>query len=481
MAGGAGDSRTVATLLPLAPMALLLCALSYATDAQGAFYDGPYHVFLALIGAALAAAVVIAGMIGIRTSSWTCTVVRNPLVLTVAALALVTVVSSAAAGQPADAVGTVSLLLAMAGAVAVVTILRPEQRRLLVAGVVVIAVVVALVGFVAVVARSQPNALTSQGLWRAASTLTYENALAAYLSIPALLCLDRLLTTAPPRLVWSGAAYVLLVGIGATLSRGGILGLGVGVVLLAALRGPRSLRHLAPAVSGAVIALICLAPSLPVESSRHVALAYAGLVIGGAVAVGTAVASPRLRLGAAVVGAVAFASFLAFGSIGHVAREIAHTRASAASSDRAHEWAAAFDVARQHLLLGDGTARVLLHWQVDGKVFTASFAHNELLQLLTQDGVVGLLVLVVGLAAVFVDLARRRRQPSAWPADCAIACLAALLVQSSLDFLWHLPVIPVLMAVVLALSLTPDDGDLALAGDGDARYDRSGRIPQAGG
>jgi hypothetical protein len=466
-------------------MVLLLCALSYGTDAQGAFYDGPYHVFVALIGVALVTSVVVT-----RPSSWAASVTRNPVVLLAAALGIVTVVSSVVAGQAADAIGTVSLLLAMAAAVAVVSSLRPEHRRLLVAGIVLGAVVVALVGWAAVVGRWQPDALTSQGLWRAASSLTYENALAAFLTAPALLCLDRLMTAAAHRLVWSAAAYLLLVGIGASLSRGGFLGLVIAVAVLAILRGPRSLTRVVPATAGAVIALVCLAPAVPVGSSRHVALACAGLAVGAAVAGWSSVSSLRLRVGAVVIGAIALGVVIAVASIGHVAREIAQTRASAASSDRAHEWAAAFDVGRQHLLLGTGTARVLLHWEVGQNAFTASFAHNEFLQLLTQDGVVGLAVLLAGLAAVFVSLARRRGQPSAWPADCAIACLVALLVQSSLDFLWHLPVIPVLMAVVLALSMTPGEPvsvtpgkpvSTALAGEPDTSYARSGDFPGAGG
>jgi len=458
-------------------MALLLCALSYGTDAQGAFYDGPYHVFIALIAAALLTSLVVT-----RPSSWIRALLRDRIVLLATALSVVTVVSSIAAGQPADAIGTVSLLGAMAASVAVVASLAPEQRRLLVAGIVGIAVVVALVGWAAVVGRWQPDALTSQGLWRAASTLTYENALAAFLTAPALLCLDRLLTAGAPRLVWSGAAYLLLVGIGASLSRGGFLGLLVGIVVLGVLRGPRLLARLLPAVVGAVAALVCLAPAVPVGSSPHVLLATAGLVVGAGVSAWTALSSPRLRVGAAVAGAAAFGVLVAGASIGHVAREIAHTRASAASSDRAHEWAAALDLARQHLLLGVGTARFLLHWQVGNGVFTASFAHNEFLQLLTQDGVLGLVVLVIGLAAVFVHLARRRHQPGPWPADCAIACLVALLVQSSLDFLWHLPVIPVLMAVVIALAVAPAPPAAgALASEAGTSYARSGELPGVGG
>ncbi len=455
MAGDAGDPVTTTSSSPspvaLVPMALLLCALSYATEAQGAFYDGPFHVFVILVGAALVSGILLA-----RSFVWIAAVARDPLVLTALSLAVVTVASSAVAGQPSDAIGTVGLLLTMAAVVVVVKALRPEHRRLLVAGVVAIAVIEAAIGWVAVVGRWQPDALTSQGLWRAASTLTYENALAAFLTAPALLCLDRLMTARTRNLVWSEAAYVLLLGIGASVSRGGFLGLVIGIAVLGVLRGARSLIRLGPPVAGAVVGVGCLAPGLPVASSSHGALAVVGLVVG-AVAAAWTFGSRRLRFGAAGAGMAVLGGLIAVVATGHVAGQIAQARLSAASSDRAHEWAAAFDVARHHLILGIGAPRVVLQWEEGGRIFTATFAHNELLQLLTQDGVIGLGVLLIGLGFVFLRLARNRGRDTAWSATCGIACLVAFLVQSSLDFLWHLPVIPVEMAVILALCLTPQD------------------------
>ena len=63
------------------------------------------------------------------------------------------------------------------------------------------------------------------------------------------------------------------------------------------------------------------------------------------------------------------------------------------------------------------------------------------------------------------------RGPSAWSAECGIACLVALLVQSSLDFLWHIPVIPVLTAVILATAATSEvRGEVAMDDDTPRRY-----------
>ncbi len=250
------------------------------------------------------------------------------------------------AGHPSDAIGPVALLFTMAAVVVVVKALGPGQRRLLVTGIIVLAVVVALIGWVALVARWQPDALTSQGLWRAASTLTYENALAAFLTAPALLCLDRLMTASTHRVVWSGAAFVLLVGVGTTLSRGGVLGLVIGIAVLGILRGGRRLLLLGPPAIGALVAVACLAPALPVGSTRQLPLAGAGLVVGAAMATWT-LRSTRQRVGAGVLAGAAVA----------VAFTLASTRTACSlpspgpgrrrsSSDRAHEWAAALDVAR---------------------------------------------------------------------------------------------------------------------------------------
>jgi len=470
MAGVPTNEGTALATGPLVPMGLLLCALSYATDAQGAFYPGPFHVFVILVALALMASAVVTRE---RARAWLGAVGRDPLVGTVAALAVVTVLSSVVAGQATNAIGPVALLFMMAAVVAVVKSLPAEHRRLLVAGVVAIAVVVAAIGWVAVLARWQPNALTSQGLWRAASTLTYENALAAFLTAPALLCLDRLMTGTAHRTAWALSAYIVLLGIGASLSRGGFLGLVVGFVVLVAWRGPARLPAVAGPVIGSLIGLAGLAPSFPVSSAAQVAPAVVGLVVGGfvvgalvagwRVGEGSTVGGPeavttrwrRARVAVALVGIGVLAALVAAVSSRNVAHQIAQARFSAASSDRAHEWSAAWAVARHHLVLGVGTARVLLQWQEGTRVFTATFAHNEFLQLVVQDGLIGLAVLLIGLICIVSRLRRRRRQGSAWSVECALACLAALLVQSSLDFLWHLTVIPVLMAVVLATALTP--------------------------
>ncbi len=382
---------------------------------------------------------------------------RDPLVLTAVALALVTVTSSAVAGHPADALGTVALLLTMVGAVAVVKALRPEDRRLLAAGIVVLAVIVAVIGWAAVVARWQPDALTSQGLWRAASTLTYENALAAFLTAPALLCLDRLMTAPARSLAWSAAGLsparrdrsIAQSGRRARAPRRD----SPSWELFAGL-GPFfawDRRWSAPSWACPVSPPACPSTRRPTSPWP-----CAGLVGGGSLAawtVGSRPAPHRRRRRSPSLCSVSRSPWCrpdtsparSPGPASPPRPRTAPTNGPPPSTWPATIWSSASE---RPGCCCSGT--------IGGTVFTASFAHDEYLQLLTQDGVVGLAVLVVGLAGVFVRLAHLRARDTAWSASCGIACLVALLVQSSLDFLWHIPVIPVLMAVVLALAATEE-------------------------
>ena len=85
---------------------------------------------------------------------------------------------------------------------------------------------------------------------------------------------------------------------------------------------------------------------------------------------------------------------------------------------------------------------------------TSRYVHNEYLQVLAELGFVGLALLVVLLAS----LARtiwwgRTHAPSTAVWAGVAAGLAALAVHSGLDFLWHLPAIPLAGAVLAGLNL----------------------------
>jgi O-antigen ligase len=85
---------------------------------------------------------------------------------------------------------------------------------------------------------------------------------------------------------------------------------------------------------------------------------------------------------------------------------------------------------------------------------TSRYAHNEYLQVLAELGFVGLALLVVLLASLAWTVWRGRpHAPSTAVWAGAAAGLAALAVHSALDFLWHLPAIPLAGAVLAGLVL----------------------------
>ena len=137
---------------------------------------------------------------------------------------------------PAGAIGLASLVLGVVAVLVVCRRLSVEDREFLLTGVLVAGVLVALAGWLGVAVRVTAWAWEGDGIWRASATLTYPNAAAAVLVPLALLVLARLIEM--PRSGAGAGATVLLTGVGATLSRAGALGLAVGLVVLAGLRGP---------------------------------------------------------------------------------------------------------------------------------------------------------------------------------------------------------------------------------------------------
>jgi O-antigen ligase len=252
------------------------------------------------------------------------------------------------------------------------------------------------------------------------------------------------------------AACLLLIGAGATLSRGGALALVVGAAVLAWLLGPgRTLRAAGPPTLGAVVALAGLAPSMPASSLARPALAAAALVVGMSVAVGTFyLRSRQLALGLAAAVLAACAVLAVGGRMADTAVRLTDTRLTIASPDRAAAAHAALQLAADRPLTGTGPGRAVLTWvQHNGRV-TSRYVHNEYLQVLAELGFVGLALLVVLLASLAWTIWRGRlHAPSTAIWAGAAAGLAALAVHSGLDFLWHLPAIPLAGAVLAGLVL----------------------------
>jgi len=152
-------------------------------------------------------------------------------------------------------------------------------------------------------------------------------------------------------------------------------------------------------------------------------------------------------VGAAVVAALlGTAPLVAAGQAGTVGALVA-TRLSAESPERADLRRVTLDQFATAPLTGVGPGRLdLVYVDYLGRLVAAEYTHDEFLQTAAETGLVG-----AGLAvAVFACLgaaAFRRRHTTGGPFAAAI--LAAFAVHSTFDFLWHIPVLPLLVTAAL--------------------------------
>jgi O-Antigen ligase len=387
---------------------------------------------------------------------------RLPPVVAALALAAWAVLDAALLGVPAAGVGLALLLLGVVAVLLVCRRLGQEDREVLLLGIVGIGLLVALAGWLGVAGRVGSWAWLGDGVWRASSTLTYPNAAAAVLVPVALVTLARLID-APHNLGLALAATGLLAGLGATMSRAGALALAVGLVVLAGLRGPRGTARaaLGPCV-GALVALVCLVPSMPADRPPRPALALAGLCAG----LGLAAIVARLRrrpavtlvVGGVVVGSLA--ATIVLGGLGDAAPLVAETRITLASPDRSGAVAAALRVAAAHPLTGAGPGQADLRWrEADGGTRIFGYAHNEYAQVAAELGLVGLVLLAILLVA-FARLLWSARATGPAGAGWAgvVAAAAAFAVHSGFDFVWHLPAV-LLTVMLLAGAILPAPSD----------------------
>ena len=372
-------------------------------------------------------------------------------------------------------------ILAIAAAALAVAGLQARARAVLTAAVVAAGLSVAATGWVGVAWHVEPLALVSSGLWRASSTLTYANASASFLVTALFVTAASAGRLGPRRARLVTAA--LLVGLLATMSRAGLLALAFGVLVALAIGAPavrRTLVALWPALPGAVVAAVGLLPGVTVESAPHPLVAAAALVAGlGAAAMAPAPAKPSphgrrdtgadtpmpvraakpprwtasrrlfLVLATAAVVAASLAAVVQGGS-GSVVDALVTTRLSGDSPERADLRRVTAEQFRSAPLVGVGPGRLdLVYVDYLGRLVVAEYTHDEFLQTAAETGLVG-----AGLAvAVFACLgaaAFRQRRTAGGP--FAAAVLAAFAVHSTFDFLWHIPVLPlVVVAAVVPL------------------------------
>jgi O-antigen ligase len=451
---GNGVARRPATSLDWVssvPAALLVATIGVAAFAQGGFYVRGQIA----AGAALVAAVVAA--LPIRRATWR--ELRVPL-LAGSLLAAWTLVRGAQAGSLAAAGRDVLLLVGLAMVLVVCHQIDRSGRQLVLKGLLGVGAILAVAGWVGIVWRVDPWALPAEGLWRAASTLTYANATAAVL-VPIALTGAAMLSKRPRPLSLVVVVTVLLTGVEATMSRAGAFALLVGVLVLAVALGRSVISGLLAPAIGSAVAFLGLLPSLPTAAEPRPWLAVAALAGGIVVAAVLCLPVPRHAVLAGVVALV-----MVTGSVGVVVGSsslhdagslVWDSRASLASPNRSKAAAAALRVVADHPASGVGPGQVVAQTTTSsGRVQVYQYVHNEYLQVLAELGTIGLALL----AALLVSLARllwRSRSHSAEPelwAGVAAACAAAA-VQACFDFVWHVPAVPLTVAVLIGLAIVP--------------------------
>ncbi len=417
--------------LPLTCLALL-AAVAAGAKAQGGFYPAGQLLIGALV--------LVAALRGLRIGRPGWPVVAAGL------LAGWSLLSAAIAGDVQDGASGAALVIGLHFSYTLVIGLGTTQRRTLVDGLLVVGAVLALLGMVGVALHRPPLGHLDSGVWRAATTLTYENA-AAGLLVPLALVALALCHTHLRR----AAAVLLLAGAGATLSRGGLLALLVGLVVLLALVDTAARRLLVWPLTGAVIAVLGLLPSVPETAPPRPFVAVAGLLLGLAVATGGPSVSGVTRRTALVVAAALLVGGVTFGNaaLRNAGGELLDKRLTVAQGDRVEMIEAAAREWGDSPVTGVGPGQQWLRWQDGTTTKLDRYAHNEYLQVLWKTGLVGLGLLLIWLGRLLLPLLRSDR--TALHAGC-LAALAALATASALDFLWHLPLIPLVGVVLIGVA-----------------------------
>ncbi|MCX2952171.1 O-antigen ligase family protein [Lentzea sp. NEAU-D7] len=409
--GDVVGARRDSVALPV-PVLLVVAGFAAAVVAQGGYY---------LPGRALSGLLVVLAVVLVRPR-------RNVLVVLGGAFAAWALLRGLLEGDVLSGLPSAVAVVVFAGAALVAAQADHDQRELLAGVLAGVGALIGFTGWIAVVFRLPSWSTVAEGLLRAGSTLTYPNAAAAVMAATAVLSL--VLRPAPLTAVMR---FLLFAGIGATMSRAGVIALLVGLLVLCALRGVKeTLTAAVPPLLGAAVAVGALLPSMRVADEPQPWLAVAGLVAGALVTLGL----PGLGRWAAPVAVLSLAGGAV--AVHSLAGGLA-TRFSFSSPDRAGATGAALDLVAQAPLLGAGPGNGSFFFDRGNEgARVMRYVHNEYLQVLVELGAVGL-VLALGVVAAALVLLWRGRGSSLWAG--AMAAVVVVLVHSGFDFLWHLPAV----------------------------------------
>jgi hypothetical protein len=132
---------------------------------------------------------------------------------------------------------------------------------------------------------------------------------------------------------------------------------------------------------------------------------------------------------------------------------------SLAGNDRYQYWQVAVHQGAGHRLAGTGPGTFQLLWDPHASLYSPVLdAHSLYVQTLAEVGVVGL-VLLVAFFLVLLGCAVRatmtRDQAARTRAASALAALVAFLVSAAVEWVWQLPVLPVVFMLLAAAVLAP--------------------------
>jgi hypothetical protein len=367
------------------------------------------------------------------------------------------VLSATVADDPAGALEPAGLVLLFVAGVAAAAATPVVARPLLVDALLVVAAVVGGSAWVGVVWRVFPMGYPVEGLWRGGSTLTYANAAAALLAMVLVLSVVRIAADGPARWTVVLATYVAGVGLVATLNRAGIIAVVVGLLVAAVAARPVPLGRVVLRLALAVgVASAGVFAGVSTDRPAQPALAVVLLLAGAAVAVGAdrrwSVRTTRVLLAAAafvvVVGVVVAAPGLIDGT-----SRLGEARLSVGGDDRAGAWGAAVDEIVSSPFVGKGPSTTSFVWTDGSRAWRIQYVHNEPLELLATQGLVGAAAALVAALA----LARTARGVAlgtlAWLRPAVLGALAAFLVHSTFDFDLHIPVLVVAAGMMSGLVL----------------------------
>jgi O-antigen ligase len=473
-------------LLPYLPTALPALAVAFLGFRQGGFFPASPGIVAAVLGIAL--------VLRITLSARPLAGVSAPVVVLVAALALLAVLELASAGwshAPARALLDFDRTLAYVLGAATLGCLTWTPRRLAVATWLLLAGIV-VVCVAALLSRLAPDVLSvSPGpvADRLSYPLTYWNAMGVFAAIGVVLALGLTTSAREPRAVRLLAAAALPVAATAlllTLSRGAILaGLAGVVVVLAAGRGEGAIGGLAAAAAGAVLPVLAVLGADAVTSDRYATAAgqaeghHVALILGLGVLLALLVRALALPLDRRTLAWTARRARRT-GGPGSRARRLAWPAAGAlavlvvvvvaARSDAVHRqysqfvhggftttggpdrllaatsngrlelWRVSLQGFRDHPLHGTGAGTFQTHWtrerRVDQDVVDA---HSLYIEVLGELGLPGLLLVVTAIGLALAGFARRARGPSRAAPAALLAAGVTWALHAGVDWDWEMP------------------------------------------